>query len=125
MSMVIGFVIAAALGAFLRWGLYLVPHPWESHTHPWATFVVNFLGSMLMGFLFLYLEKFPPQVKAWICVAFLGAFTTYSSFSLDMVRLLDEGSFKLAVLYFLCTNLFCISGCYIGWFFAKNLVTTA
>ena len=87
MTIFIGFILAASLGALLRWSLYTLPHPWGMFTHPWTTFTVNFLGSFAIGFLFIYLDRFPPQLKTWVCVAFLGAFTTYSSFSLDIVRL--------------------------------------
>ena len=118
MLIFIGFIIAAALGALLRWSFYSLPHPW-------MTFAVNFLGSFAIGFLFIYLERSAPHLKTWICVAFLGAFTTYSSFSLDIVRLMDQGALKLATVYFLGTNILCIAGCYIGWIIAKNIVTTA
>ncbi|NQZ20120.1 MAG: CrcB family protein, partial [Bdellovibrionales bacterium] len=78
-----------------------------------------------MGFLFIYLDKTSPQLKTWICVAFLGAFTTFSSFSLDIIRLIDQGALKMASFYFLSTTLLCISGCYMGWIIAKNMVTNS
>ena len=115
--LVLGFIVAALMGAFLRWGT-------AGFTHPWGTFFVNILGSFAIGFLFVYLEKSSPQIKTWIFIALLGSFTTYSSFSLDMVKLFDQGAFKLASIYFLSTNVLCLGGCYMGWMIAKNMVTS-
>ena len=74
---VLGFVIAASIGAFIRWGFVV-----GGFSHPLASFVVNILGSFAIGFLFIYLEKSSPQLKTWVCVALLGSLTTYSSLSL-------------------------------------------
>lgn len=111
---IIAFIIAAGLGALLRWGLHYT-------TLPWPTLIVNVLGSFAIGFLFIYMDRFPLHYKTLICIAFLGAFTTYSSFSLDIVRWMDQGAFKTVALYFLASNLLSLTGCYMGWLLAKNM----
>ena len=114
---ILSFIVAASLGAALRFGL----SSWLSA--PWGTLIVNLLGSFLMGALYIYLDRFDPYIKTIVCVAFLGALTTYSSFSLDIVRLMGQGAFKTATMYFLATNLLCIIGCYGGWQIAKTMVS--
>ena len=111
--LIFAFILAAGLGALLRWGFH--------HTSlPWPTLIVNVLGSFAIGFLFIYLDRFSLHYKSLICIAFLGAFTTYSSFSLDIVRWLDQGALKTAAMYLLASNLVSIGACYVGWMIAKS-----
>lgn len=102
------FLLVAGLGAYLRFQTtaFLVA--------PWGTFLVNIVGSLLIGFLALTLKESSP-VKVLILVAFLGSLTTFSSYSLDLVRLFDQGQIGKALLYFFSTNIFCFTGCYFGW----------
>ena len=89
---------------------------------PWGTFLVNLIGSLLIGFLAVYLDKQYPQFKLIILVAFLGSLTTFSGFSLELVKLFEEGAVGKALLYLISTNLLCVGGCYLGWKFAQKLV---
>jgi len=62
---------------------------------PWGTLAVNVLGSFLLGFLLdlnLRSALFSPDVRIGLTVGFMGGFTTFSTFSFETVRLLEEGS---------------------------------
>jgi len=62
---------------------------------PWGTLAVNVLGSLLLGFLLdinLRSAFFNPDVRVGLAVGFMGGFTTFSTFSYETVRLLEEGS---------------------------------
>lgn len=111
------FALSAALGAFFRYklGLFIFA--------PWSTLFVNLLGSLLIGFFYVFLSRFSP-LSIFVCVAFLGALTTYSSFALDMVKMLEEGSYGPLGLYFLLSNTGALVGCYIGFSIAKKMVTS-
>ncbi|MCM2344754.1 MAG: fluoride efflux transporter CrcB [Alphaproteobacteria bacterium] len=88
-----------ALGALLRHG---VNHLSAGAAFPWGTMVVNISGSLLMGLFIgmsaLFLD-IPPALRAFLTVGMLGAFTTFSTFSMDAVLLLEKGRLIEGVLY--------------------------
>ena len=90
---VVAVAVAGALGALLRWG---VDEWFEGHSglFPWGIFVVNVSGAFLVGFLVTWMEpRFEDvtRLRTGVLVGFLGAYTTFSTFSLDTYRLLDAG----------------------------------
>lgn len=108
------FVAAAACGAFLRL-LATINLPQAS-----GTFLVNLLGSIAIGFLFVAMEKTAPQWRAVVIVAFLGSLTTYSSFVLDCLHFAQKSQWKLLSLYLFSTHILCFLGCALGWQVAKR-----
>ncbi|MCY7303541.1 MAG: fluoride efflux transporter CrcB [Thermoleophilia bacterium] len=92
MPVVIGIAVAGALGAVARYGLdELVGR--RAGAFPWGILVVNITGAFLTGFAVEALEpRFEESwVRAAVVTGFLGAYTTFSTFSLDTYRLLEEG----------------------------------
>jgi fluoride exporter len=92
MPALIGIAVAGALGALARYGLdELIGR--RTGAFPWGIFVVNVTGAFLIGFMVNALE--PRFEDSWVRLAvvtgFLGAYTTFSTFSLDTFRLLQEG----------------------------------
>lgn len=85
--------IAGALGALARWGL----DEWIERRggfFPWGIFAVNVSGAFLIGFLVTWMEPRFEQttwLRSGVLVGFLGAYTTFSTLSLDSYRLLDAG----------------------------------
>ena len=74
---------------------------WPRHFYT-ATLAVNIVGCLLIGILyglFLIRPEVPIEVRAGLLVGFLGGLTTFSSFSLDTVRLLESGQVPLALGY--------------------------
>jgi len=68
----------------------------------YGTIIVNILGSFLLGFLFtLSVIKMSDGAafRALVCIGFLGSFTTFSTFSLEAVNLLEENSYVLFFVY--------------------------
>src|SRR5437773_712562 len=71
----------------------------EPARFPWATFVVNVSGSFLLGLVFTLLTEraaLAPWVRASVSIGFLGAYTTFSTLSLESYRLLETRSYSLA-----------------------------
>jgi CrcB protein len=90
---------AGALGALARWGVdeWLERH---SGLFPWGIFVVNVTGAFLVGFFATWMEPRFEDVtwlRTGVLVGFLGAYTTFSTFSLDTYRLLDAGHMGTAL----------------------------
>ncbi|MCK6188360.1 MULTISPECIES: fluoride efflux transporter CrcB [Pseudomonas] len=89
-------------GTLLRFatGNWVTAH-WPKHFYT-ATLAVNIVGCLLIGILyglFLVRPEVPVEVRAGLMVGFLGGLTTFSSFSLDTVRLLESGQVPLAIGY--------------------------
>lgn len=88
----VGFVAAGAIGAPLR---YLVDSAVQNRSagkFPWGTFVVNVSGSLILGFvtgLAIY-HAFPDTPRVILGTGFCGAYTTFSAFSFETVRLLEQ-----------------------------------
>ena len=91
-------VVAGALGTAARYSIGQLVGPRE---FPWATFGINVSGSFLIG-LTLTLgaaHRLSPQVTTALAVGFLGAFTTYSTFSYEVLTLGKTSQVTLALLY--------------------------
>ena len=94
--------LGGALGALARWALTeVVPSPggW-----PWATLLVNLSGCFLLGALFAVVAARSPEpswARPFLGVGVLGGYTTYSSFAVEVVNLVDDGAPVLAAGYVL------------------------
>ncbi|MDX8405363.1 MAG: fluoride efflux transporter CrcB [Mariprofundus sp.] len=100
MQQLAAVAVGGALGAVMRWLVASSIQRLAGTAFPWGTFAVNALGSFLLGFLFVWLierSTASDLVRLAITVGFLGAFTTFSTYSLESVRLLQEGAFQMAM----------------------------
>ncbi|MBB4120395.1 fluoride efflux transporter CrcB [Martelella radicis] len=98
-------LIVAAGGALGSVGRYLVGvfaiRLWGPH-FPWGTFVVNIVGSLMIGILVEAVARALNQsadMRMFIVTGFLGGFTTFSSFSLDAMTMIERGDVLHAVAY--------------------------
>jgi CrcB protein len=95
----VGIAMAGALGALARYGL----EGWISErggAFPWGTFVVNMSGAFVLGFLFTVLTErvaVAPWLRSTVAIGFLGAYTTFSTLSLETLRLLENGAYVLGI----------------------------
>ena len=93
---------------------------------PWGTLAVNVLGSIAMGVLVEVTAQVwspSPEVRALLVVGVLGAFTTFSTFSLDVVFLIDRGEFLAALAYILASVIVCVAGLYAGMHGMRAILT--
>lgn len=92
---------------------------------PFGTLAVNFLGSFLMGIcavIILDHFKMPGYWRELVMVGFLGALTTFSTFSLEGLSLIHAGEFMAALTYFLASVIGCVFACFLGWHVARLFV---
>jgi CrcB protein len=91
--------IGAALGAWLRWGLGLVLNPLFP-TVPLGTLAANLIGGYLVGAavtVFHIHTDLPPEVKLFVITGFLGGLTTFSTFSAEVVSLIQRDEYAWAL----------------------------
>jgi CrcB protein len=90
-----GLVVAGAVGAVARYLLDGLVHDQATDGEfPWGTFVINVSGSLLLGVITgwgLY-HAFSATPRVWLGTGFCGAYTTFSTFTFETVRLLEEGA---------------------------------
>ncbi len=93
--------VGGAAGALARYWLSGWVNAAFAGFFPLGTLVVNVLGSLLLGFGMQVMEAFPvsAELRTMLTIGFLGAFTTFSTFSYETVTLLRDGDWTRATLY--------------------------
>lgn len=111
MNHFLAIFIGGGIGSIVRYSLslYLGKH---SSGFPTGTFVANVLSCVVLGIAWIYAEKhinLDEGIKLMILTGFCGGFSTFSTFSLETFKLLQEGKFLLACIYVLLSVLACLS----------------
>jgi CrcB protein len=128
MNQLIAIALGGSAGAVTRFLVANGVYGWLGRDFPHGTLFVNVSGSFLMGLLTeLLLQRFAvaAEYRAAILVGFLGAFTTFSSFALETLYLLQEGSLLKAFLNILFSTLLCVGAVWIGLVWGRTLFTGA
>lgn len=118
----------AIIGAFARYGQTLVVQGVLGRSFPFATLSINILGSFLMGFLFFEtLERInlSPELRTGILTGGLGAYTTFSTFSLESLSLIENGEMVKAGLYIGASVVLSIAAAIFGAFLSRNMGVSA
>ncbi|MDC9719855.1 MAG: fluoride efflux transporter CrcB [Gammaproteobacteria bacterium] len=100
MGQLIAIACGGAIGALGRFGLHQWLTPLYNGRFPLAIFVANSIGSLCLGLVYvLIVEKglLPEAWRPFLVVGLLGAFTTFSTFSLDTLRLIEQGDWPIAL----------------------------
>lgn len=109
--------IGGACGASLRFFISQLLLNWLGKGFPFATLAVNISGSLLMGFLYGLIEEGIIEITVFrtlVGVGFLGALTTFSTFSLDTLLLLQQGDVFKAMLNVLLNVCLCVGAAALG-----------
>lgn len=113
------FMIAAggAIGAVLRFWVSTWTYDWLGREFPYGTLMVNVVGSLLMGLGFVLLMERLTVAGEWrpfILIGLLGAFTTFSTFSMETLNLLQSGALLRALLNVLLSVVLCVFSAWLG-----------
>ncbi|MGB5406923.1 MAG: fluoride efflux transporter CrcB [Thiogranum sp.] len=124
MNQVLAIAGGGAVGAVLRYWVSSGVYALTGRGFPYGTLVVNVLGSVVMGFLYVWLlERMPGGVaiRAFLIIGLLGAFTTFSTFSLETLNLMESGQIARAVLNTLLSVVLCIGAAALGVMLARQI----
>ena len=108
--------IGGGLGSLSRYGTGLLFGS-ETRTLPLGTLVANILGCLLLGYLVsspLIAEKLSEPVRIGLATGFLGGFTTFSTFSVESIKLFQAGEFASVICYTCASVLGGLAAAFVG-----------
>jgi CrcB protein len=110
--------LGAGTGGIFRYWISNIIHAFLGRQFPYGTMIVNISGCFLMGLLFvLTIERFDgfgPPLRSLLLIGFLGGYTTFSSFSIETLNLLESGAYLSASLNILLSVILCIAATWLG-----------
>jgi fluoride exporter len=117
--------VAAAFGAWLRWLItYFLSTVDPSLPH--GTLVVNLIGGLFIGISFAAIQStsidVSEEIKLILNVGFLGAFTTFSTYSMELLNLFLKGEIALGILFGALNVIGALLFCFIGWYLFNLLL---
>ena len=124
MNQVLAIAGGGAVGAVLRYWVSSGVYALTGRGFPYGTLVVNVLGSLVMGFLYIWLlERIPGGVamRAFLLIGLLGAFTTFSTFSVETLNLMEAGQIARALLNTLLSVVLCVGAAALGVMLARQV----
>ncbi len=113
----LAIAFGGAAGAVSRYWLSTTVERFNGTTFPLGTFFVNIVGSFLIGVFFIILAEKLHLVDQWrpiIIIGFLGAMTTFSTFSLDALLLFQQGHYNSAFFYILGSVILSLLAAFFG-----------
>ncbi len=113
-----------ALGALLRFWVASGVAAWLGKDFPYGTLLINVTGSLAIGILYVLLvERFEFNIlwRPFLIIGVLGAFTTFSSFSMETLLLIDAGESLKAALNVLLSVVLCLGATAVGLLLGRQL----
>ncbi len=120
----VSIMLGGAFGAIARYLLSNLVYDWLGRSFPYGTLSVNILGSFLMGLLtifFLQKAHLDPAIRLGVLVGFLGSLTTFSTFSLDTLDLIQEGALWQALINVLGSVIVCVFAVWLGMLAGRHI----
>ena len=109
--------LGAGIGGVARYTIGGLIQNAAGSTFPMGTLVINVSGSLLVALVYGILESVPapPEWRAFLGIGFCGGYTTFSTFSYETVRLLQDGEWERASLYIMTSVFLSIFAAVIGF----------
>jgi CrcB protein len=122
MENVVLVFLGGGIGALARYGLDGAVYRLVNTTYPLGTFVVNIVGSFIIGVLMASLgDRFllQPSLRIFLAFGVLGGFTTFSTFSFESIRLLESAQYLYASINVISTITLCLAATFVGMTLGK------
>ncbi len=123
-TLILAVAAGGAIGAVARYAAVLLFVRVGGAGFPWGILAANLIGSFLMGLLAALLDQSAvarPELRLFLLTGLLGGFTTFSSFSIDTLQMIERGAFGLALIYTLASMLGGLGLVWSGWRLAVAL----
>lgn len=124
MMLLLAIALGGAVGALLRFAVATGVSAILGRGFPYGTLTANVLGCLAMGVLYvLFLERMAvsPELRAALLVGVLGAFTTFSTFSIETLMLVESGEQVRALLNVMLSVILCLVATWIGMAVGRQL----
>lgn len=124
MTTILAIAVFGAIGCVARYLLAGGVYALAGRAFPWGTLAVNVMGSFLIGLIMeaaLRTTVMSQELRLGLTIGFLGGFTTFSTFSYETFKLLDDGEFFSASLNVLASVALCLVGTWAGIVAARQL----
>ena len=120
---VVAIAAGGAIGALLRFSVSHLSTKFFASNYPWATFIVNIIGAFIIGFFWGFFERVEvsKHLKQFTLVGLIGSFTTFSTLSLDTIKLIQGCQTKAALTYLGVTNFLGLSMVILGYLSAQKI----
>jgi fluoride exporter len=126
MKLILAVALGGAIGAVARYQSIGALTRWLGVGFPYGTLFVNVLGSFAMGLFVEFLVtklNSSPEIRAFFAVGVLGAFTTFSSFALDVSVLTERANLLAAGAYVALSVVLSIAGLFFGLWLMRSILT--
>ena len=124
MLQVIAIAAGGAVGSLLRFWASNGVYALFGRGFPYGTLTVNVVGSLAMGFLWAVLfdrTTMGPEARNAVLVGLLGGFTTFSSFSIETINLMEQADYLKAGLNVLLSVMICVPAAWLGLLTGRSL----
>lgn len=124
LSEILWIGLGGFVGANARYLVNRAALNWLGPGYPYGTLVVNFSGSLLLGFFLVWTTErvlADYHLRLLVAIGFCGAYTTFSSFSFETLKLFEQGHYWLATSNVLSNNLLALAGAVSGAILARSL----
>jgi CrcB protein len=121
---VLAIATGGALGAILRFAISNATHMFLGRGFPYGTLMVNIIGCLGMGILYVvFLERLTlgPEWRAAMQIGLLGALTTFSTFSMETLLLIQGGEAQKAVLNIFLSVFLCLAATWAGMLMGRQI----
>lgn len=124
MIQIVAIAAGGATGAVMRFWVSGWVYGWLGRDFPYGTLFVNVTGSLLMGILsVLLIERLSltPEWRGVILIGFLGSFTTFSTFSIETLNLIEAGALGKAFVNMALSVVLCVGAAWVGVIVGRQL----
>ena len=125
MYMILAIGVGGALGALLRYFITSMIFNQLGNQFPWGTLTVNLLGCALLGFLITIVSNSwssSDEFRSFFSIGLIGALTTFSAFSIEVVLMIEKGNWLMAVGYVVWSVICCVGIKMVAMFVTKAII---